>query len=225
MNRGCDNDVIAGRSGNGLGIGSTPNRHSRAAGPPWGAVAGRAPRDRGGGADRGASTSERPRAVPVWHNRAMLILLTLLACTTTPEPPAEPEPEEPTSAADPVEEPGTDEAPPMGSIGGEPILPKPVVVGGLPNEAVDEGVEAQMKAINACYESALSEDPSLRGKVLVRFVIGKDGTVTDTRTKSTSLRHEATETCVNEVLAKATFPELKGGGLAIVTYPFAFPPQ
>jgi TonB family protein len=126
-----------------------------------------------------------------------------------------------TNSAEPVVEPsGT---PPVGSIGGEPILPTAVVVGGVSNQAVEDSVEANHDAIAACYDGERLKKPGLAGKVLVRFIIDANGTVSSVATKSSSLRHPATEACLEGVIKAATFPELLRGKRAIVTYPFVFP--
>jgi hypothetical protein len=130
---------------------------------------------------------------------------------------SEAEPTEATRAG-----PAEPEAPPAGIIGGEPILPKPVVVGGISNDAVEEAIAAHRDAIVACYEDERAKMPGMAGKVLIRFTIRGDGRVADVSTRSTSLRHEPTETCVEQVIAQATFPELASGHLAIVNYPFVF---
>jgi len=145
----------------------------------------------------------------------MLVALAILtACTA--DPPAESPP-----APAPVTEPAPTK--PAGSIGGEPILPKPVVVGGIENAAVEEVIGNHMASINACFEAERAKDPKLRGKVLVKFTIARDGTVSGSSTRSTSLRNETAEACVNSAVTKATFPALQGGKVAIVQYPFVFP--
>ena len=145
------------------------------------------------------------------------VIALLAACSSAPETPA-PEP-----AAVPAPAPVEAPAKPAGSIGGEPILPKPVVVGGIDNHEVEEGIGKHMDAINACYQAARADSPKLRGKVLVKFTISKDGKVNGAETRSTSLRNEGAETCLNEAVAQATFPALESGKIAIVQYPFVFP--
>ncbi len=148
----------------------------------------------------------------------MVSLLLLLACSS-------PAPEqEVATAPTPVPAPVVEEAPPpAGSIGGAPILPDPVVLGAISAEAVAAGVDAQMEAINRCYEDARAKNAALAGKVLVRFSIAQDGTVSRTSISSTSLWDPPTEDCVSEQVAQARFPALEGGRVAIVTYPFVFP--
>jgi hypothetical protein len=147
----------------------------------------------------------------------MFVLLALLACGSTP--PVEAPPEVVAEAPAPAEE------PPVGKIGGEPILPKPTVIGAIDDQAVEDGIAARRAAIVKCWEDARAERPHLRGKVLVKFHINRDGTVSETSTKSTSLRHPGAEACVNERVAEAKFPALTSGSYAIVQYPFVFPPS
>lgn len=142
----------------------------------------------------------------------LFFLLALTACA--PAPSAEPV----------VSEPSTPEhASPAGRIGGEPILPDPVVVGGIDTQQVSDVIGTHIEAINDCFEAERTTKPELAGKVLVKFTISKDGSVANASTKSTSLRHEPTETCLTSLLAQATFPALSGGRLAVVHYPFVFP--
>ena len=144
----------------------------------------------------------------------MVVLLSLLlACSSAPptqESPA-PAPVEPSSKAA------------GGSIGGEPILPTPVVIGGIANEVVEQGILSHMASINACYEAQLASNPKLAGKVLVKFQIGMDGSVANALTRSTSLRNQSAEACLIAELSKVVFPPLERGRLAIVHYPFSFP--
>ena len=147
----------------------------------------------------------------------MLLLAACLACNSDPAPPAPLAPPAPVvdAPADP---------PPAGRIGGSPILPDPVVLGAIDPEAVDRVVEAQGAAIARCYEAGLAETPGLSGKVLVKLAIAADGTVSRVSTKSTSLRNTAVEECLEARLARARFPALESGEVALVTYPFVFPP-
>ena len=153
----------------------------------------------------------------------MLFLFALLACvnpTETPAPEVESEAVlEPNDAA-PV---AAEDAPPVGSIGGEPILPQVIVMGGISTADVEAGIAQKMNDITDCYQSALAGDPGLAGKVLVKFTIDKAGAVASTVVRSTSLRHPAAEACLTDVVAQARFPALQSGRLAIVHYPFGFP--
>lgn len=144
----------------------------------------------------------------------MLVFLGLLACSDPVVPSG-------TDAPGPVEAPLPAPAP-SGSIGGEPILEGVVVVGAIATSAVDAGVAAQMDKITACYTRGRASNPELSGKVLVRFTIDREGHVGSTTIRSTSLRHPSTEDCLQRAVAKAQFPPLKGGKIAVVNYPFVF---
>ncbi|TNE92445.1 MAG: hypothetical protein EP330_01965 [Deltaproteobacteria bacterium] len=149
----------------------------------------------------------------------ILLPLLLIACGAPPEPAETPEAPAPEAKAEAPAE----EAPPAGKIGGAPILPHPVVIGALSADKVSEVIEAHLDELDACYTNEVAKKPDLKGKVLVKFSIQKDGSVTNARTESTSLRHEPTEACLAEVVAKQTFPALESGKLAVVQFPFSFP--
>ena len=64
----------------------------------------------------------------------------------------------------------------------------------------------------------------MAGKVVIKFVIGHDGTVSSAATKSSSLQNPAVESCINGRFMRMQFPQPRGGGLAFVSYPFLFAP-
>ena len=139
----------------------------------------------------------------------MIALLTLLACGTPEalEPAQEPPPPAATEAP----------AAPVGSIGGEPILPHPTVVGGISAAAINQALGPHQAALQGCH---LAEKP---GKVLVKFTINADGSVARTKTQSSTLRHPATEDCLARAVSQVAFPPLESGRVAVVHYPFDFP--
>lgn len=122
----------------------------------------------------------------------------------------------PPATADAVE-------PAAGSIGGEPILPKPIVLGAVTIADIEAGLGTQRSAIDACYATRVATEPGLSGKVLVKFSIAHDGHVPDASVASTSLRDPATETCLVARVLATRFPPLVDGEVAIVRYPFTFP--
>ena len=139
----------------------------------------------------------------------LTILLTLFVLNAhSADTPAAP------AAADAVVSPGP-------SIGGEPILHQPVVLGVMATEAVTGALDTQKAAIQACYDTHGATGQV--GKVLVRFSIGKEGQVKSAEVKSTSLRHAATEACVVDVVKATTFPKPGKGGIVIATVPFDLP--
>ena len=89
---------------------------------------------------------------------------------------------------------------------------------------IDKVIKQNMDRLRYCYQRELSKDPTLGGKIVVKFVIAKDGTVSSATTKSTTMGSPAVEDCINGRFLRFKFPEPKGGGIVIVSYPFIFSP-
>lgn len=102
---------------------------------------------------------------------------------------------------------------------------EPIVLGALDKSVIDAVIEADGKKILACYTRALKETPTLTGKVTVKFVIAKDGSVSSAVTKTTTLNNPTVENCVNGRFIRYAFPEPRGGGIVIASYPLVFSPS
>lgn len=107
----------------------------------------------------------------------------------------------------------------IGTVGGDPII-----LGALDKSLIDAVIKRNMARIRYCYQRELTKNPSLGGKITVKFVIAKDGTVSSATTKSSTMNNPAVESCINSQFMKFQFPEPKGGGIVIVSYPFIFSP-
>ena len=107
----------------------------------------------------------------------------------------------------------------IGTIGGDPII-----LGALDKSLIDAVIKRHMNQIRYCYQRELTKNPSLGGKIVVKFVIAKDGTVSKASTKSSTMGNKAVEGCINSRFMRFQFPEPKGGGIVIVSYPFIFSP-
>ncbi len=107
----------------------------------------------------------------------------------------------------------------IGKIGGDPII-----LGALDKSLIDAVIKRNMNQIRYCYQRELTKNPSLGGKITVKFVIAKDGSVSKAETKQTTMNNSAVEDCINGRFMKFQFPEPKGGGIVIVSYPFIFAP-
>ena len=108
----------------------------------------------------------------------------------------------------------------IGRIGGDPII-----LGALDKSLIDAVIKKHMNQIRYCYQRELPKNPDLGGKVTVKFVIAKNGTVSKASTKSSTLGSKAVEGCINSRFMRFKFPEPKGGGIVIVSYPFIFQPS
>lgn len=142
------------------------------------------------------------------------LLLLLLACEPAP-PAARDAPPAARDAAPDARDAGQTAAPPPppGRIGGGAILDRPVVLGGIENAAVEGALD--LAAAAACNTAGRP------GKVLLRFHIDTGGAVSSLQLKASTLRHPATEACLQDLVQATAFPPLAHGGTAIVTWPFA----
>ncbi|MCB9745873.1 MAG: AgmX/PglI C-terminal domain-containing protein [Alphaproteobacteria bacterium] len=107
----------------------------------------------------------------------------------------------------------------ISKIGGDPII-----LGALDKSLIDAVIKRNMNQIRYCYQRELSKNPNLSGKIVVKFVIAKDGTVSSAATKASTMGSAAVENCINGRFMRFKFPEPKGGGIVIVSYPFLFSP-
>jgi len=105
------------------------------------------------------------------------------------------------------------------------VLPgKTIVVGGLSKEVIFKVVKSHQREIQYCYESELNAHPDLAGKVAVVWTIGPDGSVTDAAVTETTLAAERAEQCMLSKIRRWKFPEVPGGGIVTVTFPWVFKP-
>ncbi|MFH1810994.1 MAG: AgmX/PglI C-terminal domain-containing protein [Pseudomonadota bacterium] len=103
------------------------------------------------------------------------------------------------------------------------IIPgKHVVEGALSKEEIGRVIRRYLNQIKYCYEKELPKNPNLYGKVVVMFTIGGTGAVNDANVVQTSLNDNNVEQCVLRIIHRLRFPQPKGGGIVVVTYPFIF---
>ena len=98
----------------------------------------------------------------------------------------------------------------------------PLVLGSIDKATVDRIVKQHLPSIRACYERELGRTPTLRGKLSVKFVIGKDGGVSTVSSRNDSLKTPAVSNCVHSRFMRMTFPKPRGGGIVTVNYPLVF---
>lgn len=108
------------------------------------------------------------------------------------------------------------------SDGASVLVGDPIILGALDRTLIDAVIKRHMNQIRYCHQRELTTDPSISGKVVVKFVIAKDGTVSTASIKSTTLNNLAVESCLTSRFMRMQFPEPKGGGIVIVSYPFVF---
>ena len=95
-------------------------------------------------------------------------------------------------------------------------------LGSLDAALIDAEVKRHASAIRYCYQRELTRDPELGGKVVVKFTIAGDGSVSKAGIKKSSLGNSAVESCITNRFHSMRFPEPRGNGIVIVSYPFMF---
>lgn len=92
------------------------------------------------------------------------------------------------------------------------------VRGGLSKDIIRRYVRKSLKDFKRCYEQRLVTDPTLEGRVVLRFVIATSGGVA--QTNITEGLQDEVDRCIENVARRLVFP--KPEGVVIVNYPFVF---
>jgi TonB family protein len=88
---------------------------------------------------------------------------------------------------------------------------------------VNKVVKSRLTAIKMCYEKALKKNPTLEGKLSVRFTIGTSGRVTSASVSSDTLGDPEVSSCVISKVKTFAFSKPEGGSVEYV-FPFVFKP-
>jgi tetratricopeptide (TPR) repeat protein len=97
------------------------------------------------------------------------------------------------------------------------------VTGRLPPEVVQRIVRQNFGRFRLCYENGLRSNPNLEGRVSVRFIIGRDGSVASTGNAGSDLPDASVVSCVIRSFSGLSFPQPEGG-IVTVVYPISFAP-
>jgi hypothetical protein len=97
-----------------------------------------------------------------------------------------------------------------------------LVSGHLPAEVIQRTVRQNFGRFRACYEIGLRTNPNLEGRVGVRFVIGRDGAVSNV-SSSGDLPDAQVKSCVASAFYGLSFPS-PDNGIVTVSYPILLTP-
>ena len=97
------------------------------------------------------------------------------------------------------------------------VVASSVATASLDKDLVRGRIRAHNAEYRACYEAALKKDPKLEGKVVVKFVVEKDGKVSSAKSEGMP----AIDDCISRAIAKIQFPSNTRGSFT-VSYPFTF---
>jgi len=98
----------------------------------------------------------------------------------------------------------------------------PEISGSIDRELIRRVVRSHIDQLRYCYEVQLTKNPKLSGKVAVKWVVTEQGTVSSSVVAQTTTGNNELDTCVAGRVLTWVFPKPKGGGVAVVTYPFIF---
>lgn len=97
------------------------------------------------------------------------------------------------------------------------------VTGRLPPEVIQRIVRQNFGRFRLCYENGLRNNPSLSGRVAVKFIIDRSGAVSTSQDGGSDLPDQAVTACVVRSFANLSFPQPEGGVVTVV-YPVIFAP-
>lgn len=95
--------------------------------------------------------------------------------------------------------------------------------GRLPGEVIQRIVRQNFGRYRFCYEQGLRGNPNLQGRVAVRFVIGRDGGVSQVQNGGSDMPDANVVSCVVRSFYGLSFPAPENG-IVTVNYPIMFQP-
>lgn len=118
---------------------------------------------------------------------------------------------------------GTDRGSRLGNRGtrGPIVRPAaPSVIGLLSPESIRRVVIRNLPQVIHCHEQGLVQNPALEGRVVVRFIIGSEGTVMGANVTESNISVPSVGQCISNAVRRWQFPTPEGGGIVTVNYPF-----
>jgi hypothetical protein len=96
------------------------------------------------------------------------------------------------------------------------------VMGSIDRELVRKVIQDHAAQIRYCYEQQLAINPRLAGKVSIKWIIQGDGSATSPQVvgDGTTLEDGKVHECMMSRITSWQFPKPKGGGIAVITYPW-----
>jgi hypothetical protein len=97
-----------------------------------------------------------------------------------------------------------------------------VVMGSIDKELIRKVIQDHAAQVRYCYEQQLALNPRLQGKVSIKWIIQADGSATSPAVDAggTSLEDAKVHECMMSRITSWQFPKPKGGGIAVITYPW-----
>jgi hypothetical protein len=100
----------------------------------------------------------------------------------------------------------------------------PTVNGRLDPQVIQRIVRLNDGRYRFCYQNGLRGDPSLQGRVTVKFVIDRHGSVGLAADGGSDIPDQNVRQCVVQSFMSLSFPEPDSGTVTVV-YPIVFSPE
>jgi hypothetical protein len=105
------------------------------------------------------------------------------------------------------------------------VMPGTVFASGrLPQEVISRVLWQNHGRLRMCYEAGLRANPNLQGRITLRFLIGRDGAVSNIANAGSDLPDAGVVSCAVRALHGLSFPRPEAG-IVTVTYPVIFQPR
>ena len=91
------------------------------------------------------------------------------------------------------------------------------VNGAIEKQSIMNSLNVHKSQIKYCYENALKTNPGLAGRVVLRFIIQKDGSIQTVTVARSALGDSAVENCIKIAAKRWKFDKPSDGGFVIVT--------
>lgn len=93
--------------------------------------------------------------------------------------------------------------------------------GSIDKALIRRNIRRHLNEIKACYESELTQTPTLEGRIVTQFTINQRGAVEDVKLLSLNVTNPSFEQCIKREVGTWVFPKPETGKV-VVSYPFVF---
>lgn len=109
-------------------------------------------------------------------------------------------------------------------VGASLRMPREITTNGrLPRDVIQRIIRQNAGRFRACYESGLRTNPSLEGRVEVRFIIDRQGQVSVAQDGASDLPNDPVKSCIVKSFYSLSFPSPDNGTVTVV-YPMVLTP-
>lgn len=93
--------------------------------------------------------------------------------------------------------------------------------GPLDKDSIRNVIRSWYPEIKGCYERAFRDNQTLHGKVIARFMINEDGSVSSVDMSDSTIKKKDVVDCVGKLFGLMRFPK-PSNGMVLITYPLEF---